>query len=943
MIWWAIVAGALIGLGGGAFGLVAGGLLGAMMGAWLQAVLRTEIERTVDRRLAGFEPRPAASDWAEEQLPDEPVGQAIPATRDRQDVEPEPEREPEAVTAPEPVVRPEPALAAQASEAPSTSQFVHEPSAADRLIERARDWLLGGNTIVRAGLVVLFIGLVFLARLVVNAGLFPIEARLATVGAAGAALLGVGYWKRIARPDFGLHLQGAGVAVMYLTVFAAARIYGVMPPGAAFGFMILFAALGATLAVLQNSLTMAMASFLGGFAVPFLLGGDAETPTALFTYFTVLNLAIMGIAWKKSWRPLNLLGFVATFLMAGVWGFGAYEERHFLICELFLALSIAIYLATALLYAHNTPGKLGNFADSTLLFGTAIAGFGLQAGLVHDKPYWAAWSAVVFGAVYLAVATWTFRRRDKGMGLLSECLLAIGVGFVTMAIPLALEVNWVGVAWLLEGAGALWVGARQQRWMPRAFGLLLQAAGALMVIGNLDYLVSALPLANPGFLQPFLGAVALLFTAWVLRGQLGHSGSTWAKAWEPIERGLASPWFIGAFVMAVIAVVQEFGRSLPAAAPEAFGGNAYSAEFSLYGPLTAVLGLMALAEWFGRKAKWKVASWPARTSLLPIGYCFLISLAEGRYVVQLPDLPVWIAAFALHFWMLYRADKDPATAAPRWNGFIHAMGVLGLAVMLANALFYGVDQADLWDSSWAGVVFLIAGVAILMGITRWAGPASVGTAGLAMGWPHNVHSRAYWWRAAAPLAVVLYFGALIGTLLSQGNTDPLPYIPLLNPVDLSIALVLAALALWRQMLQGAVPMPRGAGPFAGRFGLGAGAVLAFVWINTIWTRTADHFLGATWYPVSNENSQVVLTGFSILWTLMAMGLMLFGQRKAQRLPWLTGAVLLAVVVAKLIFVDMSAVEGFARIASFIGVGVLMLLIGYFVPLPPRKGEQEDKP
>ena len=939
MIWWAVVAGALIGLSGGGFGLILGGIVGAMMGAWLQSLLRTEIDRAVGRQFAGIEPRPAPPAWDGAITPSEPPVEAQPATR----IEPEAEPEPVPAPAPRPARRPEPAMAAEASESRSTSQYVHEPSSADLLIARARDWLFGGNTIVRVGLVVLFIGLVFLARLVVNAGLFPIEARLTMVGLAGAALLGVGYWKRIERPDFGLHLQGAGVAVMYLTVFAAARIYGVMPPGVAFGFMIVFAALGATLAVLQNSLTMALASFLGGFAVPFLLGGDAETPTALFTYFTVLNLAIMGIAWKKSWRPLNLLGFVATFAMAGVWGFGAYQERHFLICEIFLAISIAIYLATALLYAHNTSGKLGNFADSTLLFGTAIAGFGLQSGLVHDKPYWAAWSAVVFGAVYLAVATWAFRRRDKGMGLLSECLLAIGVGFVTMAIPLALEVEWVGVAWLLEGAGALWVGARQERWMPRAFGLLLQAAGALVVFSNSDTLASSLPLANPGFLQPFVGAVALLFAAWVLRGQLGHSGSSWAKAWQPIERGLAAPWFLGAFVMAVVAVMQELRRTLPATTPDAFGDQAYAPEFSLFGTLIAVLGLMALADWFGRKVQWKVASWPARTSLLLIGYCFLISLVSGRYVVQLPDLPVWIAAFALHFWMLHRADKDPATAAPRWNGFIHAAGVLGLTVMLANALFYGVDQADLWDSSWAGVVFLVAGVAILMAITRWAGPASVGTAGLAMGWPHNVHSRAYWWRAAAPLAVALYFGALIGTVLARGITDPLPYIPLLNPVDLSIALVLAALALWRQMLQGAEPAPRGSGPFTGSCGLGAGAVLAFVWINTIWTRTADHYLGATWYPASNENSQVVLTGFSILWTLMAMGLMLFGQRKAQRLPWLTGAALLAVVVAKLIFVDMSAVEGFARIASFIGVGVLMLLIGYFVPLPPRKGDEEDKP
>ena len=71
---------------------------------------------------------------------------------------------------------------------------------------------------------------------------------------------------------------------------------------------------------------------------------------------------------------------------------------------------------------------------------------------------------------------------------------------------------------------------------------------------------------------------------------------------------------------------------------------------------------------------------------------------------------------------------------------------------------------------------------------------------------------------------------------------------------------------------------------------------------------------------------------------MAMALMLLGQRRSQRLPWLAGAALLVVVVAKLVLVDMSAIEGFARIVAFIGVGVLMLLIGYFVPLPPRSAE-----
>lgn len=925
MFWWILTAGALIGWASAGFemyGFVLGVIFSVPMGLWFLRVHRLEIERAVADQLARFDfsaPLPEVPVSAiPEAAPDVTAATTMPLPR--------------ADTPPPHAIAEAPSAIPQAQ---SDGPDWHGPAA--MLIGRARDWLLGGNTILRVGLVVLFLGLVFLARLVAQAGLFPIELRLATVAAAGAALLGVGYWKRLARPEFGLHLQGAGVAVLYLTVFAAARIYDVMPPGLAFAFMVVIAGFGAALAVLQNSQTLALASFAGGFAVPVLLGGSAETPLGLFGYITVLGAAIMGIAWKKSWRPLNLLGFFGTFALAGLWGFDAYQDRHFWICEVFLALNIGIYLGTALLYAHNTPGKLGNFADSTLLFGTAIAGFGLQAGLVHDKPYASAWSALVFGAAYLGVASWAFQRRKQGMALLSESLLAIGVGFVTMAIPLALELKWVSVAWALEGGAALWVGARQERWMPRTFGLGLQAFGAGIALNGTELNIAAIPFANPGFLEPLLIAAALVFSAWILREPLLHSGSAPARSWQRVEAFLGKPWFLAGFGMACVAVMEEMSRNVPAFGFD-YGAGAYASRTQLFGFELGVLGLMALADWFGRRRDWAVASWPGRVSLLLIGWAFLATLFMGRYVLNMPDFSCWIAAFGLHYWMLWRADRAPDTAAPRWNGFIHACTVLVLTAMLADALFYLIDQADLWDSSWAGVVFMVAGTAVLLGIVRWAGPAVKAERSLTMGWPHNVHSRAYWWRAAAPLAITLWLGALFGTMLAEGITAPLPYIPLLNPVDLAIALALVALGLWRQMLQQADPMPRGAALFTGRIAQAAAALLAFVWINTIWTRTAHHYLGVEWYPDTLLQSQIVTTGFSILWTLLAMGLMLFAQRRADRLPWLAGAGLLALVVAKLLFVDMDRAEGIGRIVAFIGVGVLMLLIGYFVPLPPRKGQ-----
>jgi hypothetical protein len=49
-----------------------------------------------------------------------------------------------------------------------------------------------------------------------------------------------------------------------------------------------------------------------------------------------------------------------------------------------------------------------------------------------------------------------------------------------------------------------------------------------------------------------------------------------------------------------------------------------------------------------------------------------------------------------------------------------------------------------------------------------------------------------------------------------------------------------------------------------------------------------------------------------------------------------GAALLAAVVAKLFLVDLSALSGLPRVVAFLGVGLLLLVIGFVSPLPPRR-------
>jgi uncharacterized membrane protein len=46
-------------------------------------------------------------------------------------------------------------------------------------------------------------------------------------------------------------------------------------------------------------------------------------------------------------------------------------------------------------------------------------------------------------------------------------------------------------------------------------------------------------------------------------------------------------------------------------------------------------------------------------------------------------------------------------------------------------------------------------------------------------------------------------------------------------------------------------------------------------------------------------------------------------------------------VAKLFFVDLAGSGSVSRIVSFLAVGGLMLLIGFFAPLPPVQGTEES--
>ena len=457
-------------------------------------------------------------------------------------------------TAPEPVASMQAAsepVAAPIKPPPATPSKPAEPrqpSPLERAIDLAQNWLLGGNTVLRVGVVLLFLGLAFLLRYATEGVVVPVELRYASVAASAVALLALGWWLRLRNPNYALMLQGTGIAVLYLTVFAAMRLHPLLDPGMALGLLVLVTLFSAILAVKQNALGLAAAAALGGFAAPILTSTGSGNHVALFSYFALLNAGILAIAWFKAWRVLNLIGFVGTFGIGFAWGIRAYTPELLWSAQPFLLLFFLMYVAIGLLFARRMlreapdapadregllhwAARKGDYIDATVLFGPPLVGFGLQFALVQHIEFAAAFSALALGLFYLVLARLLVGRTGDRAVLLVETCLALGVVFGSLAIPLGLDARWTSAAWAVEGAGIFWLGLRQQRRLARAFALLLQFGAALAFVIGLHRGESTLLEGAP--LGALMLGVALLFSYWQLRQNTEHA-SRWEVRGEPV-------------------------------------------------------------------------------------------------------------------------------------------------------------------------------------------------------------------------------------------------------------------------------------------------------------------------------------------------------------------------------------------------------------------------
>ncbi len=910
----AIVAGLFL---GGMLGDMIGGDDAMFIGAIAGAIIAWRLRRNskapkADARIEALENRVLALDEAvgllrarlrrlEGSAPEPVAPQALdtaPPPAPAEVVSAEPES-----TAPEaPDVTPAPSPSIDA-EAPALSDtWGAPPATTPAWITRTLAWFTGGNTVVRVGIVVLFFGVAFLLKFAYDHSKVPPEFRVGGAMLGGIVLAVIGWRLREKRPGYALALQGGAVGVMYLSVFSALRLYALVPPGFAFALLAMIAAFSAALALLQNAQSLAVLGVAGGFLAPVLASTGTGSHVALFGYYAVLNAGIVAIASRRAWRPLNLTGFAFTFVISALWGARSWQSELWPTTQPFLALFFLMYLAIPTFFSRHAEARGDRALDGSLVFGLPIVAFGLQARIVAGFEYGAALSALAAAAIYVLAARHVLRRDGDDRSLLVTSFAALALLFATLTIPLALDARWTSAAWALEGAALVWIGLRQSRLLPRLAGYALQLAAAVAFAGGPHGVSDGFPIANREFLGFLFLAVAAGFSS---RQLLRHAES--AKPWE-VSVGA------GALLYGVVWWLAGGVHEIETQTPAGWQAQLYVVFFGL-----TCAGLQLLG---GR------LDWPAARQLALLH----LPLAVVAFVAQMSgyDHPfghlgfiAWPSALALHLWILRRHETEPTRVVP----WLHA-ATLWLAVPVASwELVWLVRRATDDPVDWALAAAMVPSIAVLAGLAQ---------TGMRVRWSVMAHARSWFLHGAGVVAAVLLAFVAFAAFVGRGITAPLPYVPLLNPLDLASAGALLAIFLWLRAL-GTLGLDT---MFAGtrwlKFGV-PGAV-AFIVANGMLLRALHQYAGVEIAFPQVLDSRIAQAAFSIFWTVLAATVMVSAHRGGHRLLWMTGAGLLGVTVAKLFMVDLSGAGTVERIVSFIGVGLLMLAIGWFSPVPPKRPE-----
>ncbi|MEO9634034.1 MAG: DUF2339 domain-containing protein [Parasphingorhabdus sp.] len=747
--------------------------------------------------------------------------------------------------------------------------------------------LIGGKLPIWIGGIALIFAGFFLVRFSIESGLFGPTARCITATLFGLLLISFAeFGHRIPRFGnifnddlrIGHSITGAGIAVLYATLYMASELYGLLGLTSSLIGVISVTILAFILSQKHGPPTAIM-GLLGGFAAPYVAGLGPESVAPLLIYLAVFTAGVFGLAMYRGWAWLALL---AT-------GGSALWSTALLFMDLAGDMSfVGLFITLLAIGGALTVSRTGtSFGIPKQIIQSIPLGVGLlQLLMLAPLIEFSLMGWLFFGvlSIFAIALAW----RDSTMtpsvlGALALSMAMVAMAFVTDKNGTFETVAAIGFAVLFGMAGHFWAMREKDGWLWALCGILAPTGMlAISTIGDF------------GWNDRLWGALCLLVAlpnalmAWRTKNLQQSKIMPLATAVTAILLAIALWLWTADSVAAIVAIL--------IAAALAFWARFTKRTAIASQSLLAVLsgGLIMLVSSYQLVAT-LAASLAGETDL----YTHLPSVLPLVTELALP------AAALVGLAYLFRDIFEKSSS--RLVGLIGILGLVGFSYLLFKQPL-AIGPIESFVAYGFAERIVLTNLCALSGWwllwRRW--PEKLGG-------PLQILGLVF---AGLALFRFIYFDLM---LLSPTNIkQALGPAPFANLGTLHYTA--AALWLWL-FTKTAVKADSGLAPVRS---LEIGSLLAAVAAVMVTVRQAVHGSDIASPPLSSTETYLYSAGL----LLLAIAWLARGIQTTNALLRISGLLLLTVVTFKVFLVDAAQLEGILRILSFLGLGIALIGIGW---------------
>ncbi len=350
-------------------------------------------------------------------------------------------------------------------------------------IKRDFEKFVGENLLSKIGIIILVIGVGIGAKYSIDHDLISPLARIILGYVAGIVLLFLGMRLKTKYLQYSAVLVSGAIAILYFITYLAFDLYALFPQPVAFAVMLLCTIFGVVAALNYNQQVIALIGLAGAYAVPFLLSNGSGNLTVLFAYMAIINTGLLIIALKKYWKLVYIAAFTITWLIVLHWLFVRYEANlHFSVALVFTSVFFLLFYGIFIAYKLARTEKL-NVTDVALLLANSFIYYAVGFYIIHTNlktENLAGVYTLANAILHFLVCTIIYKRKlaDKNLFYLVSGLVLV---FLTMAMPVQMDGNWVTLLWAFEATLLFYLAKKRNAKVFEKFSYVLMVVAFISI------------------------------------------------------------------------------------------------------------------------------------------------------------------------------------------------------------------------------------------------------------------------------------------------------------------------------------------------------------------------------------------------------------------------------------------------------------------------------